>query len=101
MPVKVFPIAQTMPVTGTYTGDGTDDRHIPIGFQCSCVILWDLTAELAVRTLIIIGTQTFDLGAGESSVDALLHATDGFVVHGSAKNGNVNSEEYYYWAMPA
>ena len=80
--------------TGSYTGDGTDDRQITVGFKCSMLIAW----AAANSSFIVYPNQACIIGNGnDASAQVQLHATDGIVV--DAIIANVNEAVYYYWAI--
>jgi len=95
----VPPTTRTI-ATGTYTGDGTDDRQITVGFKCSFVVLQGRTTGEPPNRWTIIPNKTVRDTSGShntATVDALLHATNGFVV--DELMANINAQPYYYWAI--
>ena len=87
-------------VSGTYSGTGVDDRQITTGFKCSCVLLFASTGAVRYTWLIMPdGTARHDSSGDLTSVtDALLHATDGFVVDENMAN-NASYDPYDWWAI--
>ena len=89
---------------GTYTGDGTADRQITVGFACSLVIIQRRAAS-SVETYIVLNTEGSDCicVVDTDSVDdwthPYLHATDGFVV--TTIRANTDGETYAYAAFGA
>lgn len=91
------PSARTV-ATGSYTGDGTDNRQITTGFKCSFIVL--SSSISARRWTVIPNISIYDLvGAGGNVVttDCLIHATDGFEVDNLY--ANANTQVYRYWAI--
>lgn len=89
--------------TGTYTGDGTNGRQIPVGFKCSMVIV-QIVVGAQFRGVLIPSTSITDQQAAHNTDDTArhyLHATDGFVVTSLAASVdlNFNASVYYYWAI--
>ena len=82
--------------TGSYTGDGTDDRQITVGFKCSAVIV--LNADHYYSNHIFIPNFCIRIDTAEQRANSALHATDGFVVY-AAEYTNENLKVYYYWAI--
>jgi hypothetical protein len=86
--------------TGTYTGDGTNDRQITVGFVPSMVLLLNYT-DGSYRWC------TWSTASGISwnnanqinpaATDCKLHSTDGFEVDNA--NANANTKVYHYWAI--
>lgn len=89
--------------TGTYTGDGSDDRQITVGFKCSLVILqkdgtypaeWDLLPNITIEHC---SKTDYHI---EQVSNVSLHATDGFIVSSTGAGGeNPNFGTLYYWAI--
>jgi hypothetical protein len=93
----IFPGAIKV-TTGTYTGDGTDDRAIAVGFQPDVVIVKDDgNREAAARTSSMAGDLTKPMGtltALQADVIQSLTA-NGFVI---GTNNRVNqSGRTYHW----
>lgn len=85
--------------TGTYSGNGADDRQITTGFKCSLVILYNVTQHTASHSTMLIPTNPFGFDGADRLAGCELHATDGFTVDKAADYGNVNTDTYYYWAI--
>lgn len=83
--------------TGSYIGDDSSDRQIAVGFKCSMVIL--MTPTNAFRWIVIPDITMRDYNNSHNTVttDAVLHATDGFVV--DREQANIGYRNYYYWAI--
>jgi len=95
------PMAGKQTIAGTYTGDGSNDRQITTGFKCGMVILFDSETGMEY-TWIVLPTYTLqrgNTGTGAITTDALLHASDGFVVDNALANRS--TEVYQYWAIEA
>jgi len=86
-------------VTGTYTGDGSNDRQILVGFPCTMVVLF-ARVTAASRKFILLENNTNVLSPGNLDIVTVLHATDGFLVsNGGAVNSNINAVVYDWWAI--
>lgn len=89
--------------TDTYTGDGSDDRQIALGFKCSIVLVWSpggtTTNQLfvAMNAENCIGISAYNDNNTELT-SLKLHATDGFRVYATS-GVNSNGITYYYWAV--
>uniref|UniRef100_A0A6M3LDA0 Tail protein n=1 Tax=viral metagenome TaxID=1070528 RepID=A0A6M3LDA0_9ZZZZ len=74
--------------SSTYNGNNTNDRQIATGFKCSLVLIYDSGGGYAWITFST--STTIRLATGGPIIaytaDALLHATDGFLVDQSAAN---------------
>lgn len=86
--------------TGTYSGNGADDRQITTGFKCSLVLLfW----EDYKRMWMVYTTGGFRAYFAATSTltkdptDLTLHASDGFVV--DAASANSDATAYSWWAI--
>jgi len=80
--------------SGTYTGDGTDNRNITTGFICIFVMIWRSSANgMWLINSASQGTYFTETPAIDLSVaDAKLDAADGFEVDSANANmggGNV------------
>ena len=87
--------------TGTYTGDGTDDRQITVGFECGCVLVFGIASNYDA---VIMPGQTTRPSTGNPLVGGTtLHGDDGFIVFHTADgmNHGVPARVYYYWAIEA
>lgn len=97
------PVAEDKPspriiVTGTYTGNDADNRQITTGSKCSMVIvLSNGTQDEIVVFIPNRVTMVADSGCAIRGTLSL-HASDGFVVHGST-DPNASGIVYYYWAI--
>jgi len=85
--------------SGSYTGNGADNRQIVCGFIPKFVILYDATHE---KRWTLIGNNAalvHDTGTAHNTVrtDITLHAADGFEV--DAANANLNGNVYYWVAI--
>jgi len=90
------PTRKLVIVTGSYVGNDSDDRQISTGFKCSKVIIiaggWNW--------IVLPGVTTYFKTGGVTTVtDALLHASNGFVVDQINANGSATGGTYYYWAI--
>ena len=86
--------------TGNYTGDGTTNRQITVGFKCSMVILLGLYSTFRGATM-LANHSIITAITGEQFTTMLgLHATNGFVV-GKTHSAyfNTNAVVHYYWAI--
>lgn len=97
------PAEVAMPVgksiaTGSYTGNGADDRQITVGFKCSLVLIF---ATYAITKVILIPNYQISIEAAlEVAGGTALHATDGFTVYQTADQMNDDFPvTYYYWAI--
>lgn len=79
--------------TGTYTGDGNDDRNIPTGFKCSAVLI--LGEGGIAYTGFILADKACTFNGNDDG--SYLHATDGFNIYAAQFNLNLNP--YTYWAI--
>jgi len=97
MPISNPGAAKTI-VSGSFTGDGTNNRQITTGFQCSmAVIMGPLAANRGI--MIPNAGSSLDDGVPFAS-GSQLHATDGFIVSAAGPDLlNVTSDTYYYWAI--
>ena len=80
-------------VTGTYTGDGSDDRQITVGLKCSIVII---LSPVATRHIVIVPNRSIAVDDGQLQSE-YLHASDGFNVYNVGANQNL--DVFYYWAI--
>jgi hypothetical protein len=92
-------------VTGTYTGDGNDDRTISgVGFQPDIVIVHsdDIGEEASFRTADMPNGRSKNVTTGNSlgSNEIQSFTADGFVI-GDDVDVNGNGETYYWVAMKA
>jgi len=95
MPISNPSVSRNL-VTGSYTGNDADDRQIPVGFHCSCVMIW----ERAARSAILFPSVNVKLSTGaELTGGSTLHGSDGFIVFKTTDDLNWNTDTYYYWAM--
>jgi len=86
-------------ISSTFTGDGTDDRQIAVGFKCSEVILFaPLSDECA---LFIPGEVRGLANMAAKGGGSEIHATDGFTVYETGDALNGNTVLYRYWAIEA
>ncbi len=95
-PTEVAMSAGPTIATGSYTGNGADDRQITTGFKCSRVV----AQQNLARGREIYGTlpNAIDQADGVADkTDLALHATDGFVVDNTIMN--YVDQTYYYWAI--
>lgn len=90
-------------VTGTFVGDGTDDRDISIGLNPAFVVLRSSIQGGAVgartKMTTVEGDKTllfFSVVAQPNQIQAL--NTDGFQV-GTDDNANKDMTTFYYWAL--
>ena len=96
--------AQMRVVSGSYEGNGTDNRSITgVGFQPDVVIIKGDTNKVAVcRTSTMIGDQTKPMVGSNALADNRIQSldTDGFTIgtHGSV---NSNNKDYYWVAFKA
>lgn len=83
--------------TGMYSGNDGSNRQISTGFKCSLVIIHCPTS--ATRRIIIPDLTIKDDSSAHNlaTVDAVLHATDGFEV--DHPSSNQTGRDYYWWAI--
>lgn len=84
---------------GSYTGDGTNDRNINVGFPCAAVIVYHPAATARMWISLKDANACCKLAAAGVSfaADLVVNATDGFDV--DADHTNANGETYYYVAI--
>lgn len=88
--------------SGTYTGDGNNNRQITVGFICTLVVIIPEATQSGRSGWIVIRTAANNLSITTDpslDTDTNLHAADGFVV--DANFANVNLAVYNYWAISA
>lgn len=92
------PTTGRMIVTGNYTGNQVA-RQITTGFKCSYVTLQNRANS---RLYILVPSACMYIVGGsanfmDKTAAIYLHASDGFYLTGV--DGNLNSTEYYWWAI--
>ena len=96
--------AQMRVVSGSYEGNGTDNRSITgVGFQPDVVIIKGDTNTVAVcRTSTMTGDQTKPLVGSNALADNRIQSldTDGFTI-GTHGGVNSNNKDYYWVAFKA
>jgi len=104
-PVEVaMPAAGPNFASGSYTGNGVDDRQITTGFICKCVLILNqgISSVDFFPVLNPTGADTLDIRDTDSVDDQekpYLHASDGFVLGGAANKANGDGESYKYVAF--
>lgn len=90
--------ARTKYATGNYTGDGTDDRQITVGFECINVFVrrgggssygWLCYSSTESMRCILGSPATVS-----AVTDLILHTSDGFVVDNLFANASTASYTY-------
>lgn len=91
------PATAKLIATGTFTGDGTDNRQITVGFRPSLVIFTGAVATsfgiLMPNAPMRLQGQLFFTGGTD------IHAIDGFVVFDTVDDTNRNLQVFYFWAI--
>ena len=98
----IFPGAIKM-ATGSYTGDGTDDRVIAVGFQPDFVVVKDDgNREAAARTSSMVGDLAKPMGTPTAlQADVIQSLTaNGFVI-GTNNRANQATRTYHWVAFKA
>jgi hypothetical protein len=87
--------------TGTYTGDGTNNRDIPVGFTPSLVILFG-AATGNILWICWSGTNSVSITTAVNAPGTGMFLTStGFQVDGGANTANENTKAYTWWAIEA
>lgn len=95
------PVQVKAVITGTYAGDGSTNRQIATGFKVSHVVIIGKYTNQAIHVVIPSKTLIQDAATTiDASTQIEPHATNGFIVgKTNAGFGNINLEDYYYWAV--
>ena len=104
MPISNPPVGGPQVISGSYTGDGGNDRQITTGFKCGCVIIIRQDqAFLWVSNSVAMSYKQQGVSAAAvyttNEDTVLLHATDGFIVDDGIDSVNVSAKIYHYWAI--
>lgn len=84
--------------TGSYTGNGNDNRQITVGFKCSLVFAYN-TTHTSYCGIMFPNVQRKAESVNKLTGGTTLHASDGFIVFDTTDNMNTNGEVSYYWAI--